>query len=247
MVSLSMLVLAMISAVLGGVVVTWLVLRTRSAVLREQVSTLTQTLADIRNKLEAAVSDNTRLTAQVAGLESTLQGERESGEEKLQLLQSASAQLREAFQALAADALSNNNESFLHLAKERLEKYQAEAKGDLEARQEAVENLVTPIKESLTKVDAQIQQIEKERSQAYGTLTEQVRSLIETQEQLRGETGNLVKALRAPQVRGRWGEIQLRRVVEIAGMVNYCDFIEQVSAETADGRLRPDMVVRLPG
>jgi len=221
-------------------------LRTKSAVLREQVSTFTQTLADVRKKLEGATSDNTRLAAQVAGLESTLQGERQSGEQKLQLLNSASVELRQAFQALAAEALRSNNESFLHLAKERLEKYQSEAKGDLEARQKAVENLVTPIKGSLADVDKQIREIEKERKQDYGALTDQVRSLLETQEQLRGETGNLVKALRAPQVRGRWGEIQLRRVVEIAGMVSYCDFVEQVSANTSDGRLRPDMIVKLP-
>lgn len=243
--SLSILALAIISAALGGVVA-WLVLRTRSAVLREQVSTLEQTSTAAREELRAANSNNSDLKAEVAGLNSTLQEERKTGAEKLQLLSSASEELRTAFQALAADALKSNNESFLQLAKTRLEKYQAEAKGDLEARQKAVENLVTPIKESLTKVDAQIQQIEKERSHAYGTLTEQVRSLISTQEQLRRETGNLVKALRTPTVRGRWGEIQLRRVVEIAGMLNYCDFEEQVSANTIDGRLRPDLVVKLP-
>ena len=242
--SLSILALAIVSAVLGGVV-TWLVLRTRSAVLREQVSTLTQTLADVREELEAATSDNTRLTAQVAGLNSTLQGER--GAEKLQLLSSASEELRTAFQALAADALKSNNESFLQLARTRLETYQTEAKGDLEARQQAVENLVAPIKESLIGVDAQIQKIEEKRNTAYSTLTEQVRSLISTQEQLRSETGNLVKALRTPAVRGRWGEIQLKRVVEMAGMLSYCDFEEQVSVNTVDGRLRPDLVVRLPG
>lgn len=243
--SLSILALAIISAVLGAVV-TWLVLRTRSAVLREQVSTLEQTLTAVREELRTANSNNSDLRAEVAGLNSTLQEERKTGAEKLQLLNSASAELRPAFQALAADALRSNNESFLQLARTRLEKYQTEAKGDLEARRKAVEDLVTPIKESLTKVDAQIQQIEKERSQAYGTLTEQVRSLISTQEQLRSETGNLVKALRTPTVRGRWGEIQLKRVVEIAGMLSYCDFEEQVSVNTNDGRLRPDLVVKLP-
>jgi DNA recombination protein RmuC len=246
MVSLSILALATISAVLGGVV-SWLVLRTRSAVLGEQVSTLGHTLTGVREELRTANSNNSGLRAEVAGLNSTLQEERKTGAEKLQLLNSASAELRQAFQALAADALSSNNESFLQLARTRLDKYQAEAKGDLEARQKAVEGLVSPIKESLTKVDAQIQQIEKERSQAYGTLTAQVQSLISTQEQLRSETGNLVKALRTPTVRGRWGEIQLKRVVEIAGMLSYCDFEEQVSANTIDGRLRPDLVVKLPG
>ncbi len=230
MVSLSILALAIISAALGSVV-TWLALRARSAVLREQVSTLERTLSAVREEVRSANANNSDLRAEVAGLNSTLQ---------------VSAELRPAFQALAADALRSNNESFLTLASTRLGTYQAEAKGDLEARQKAVEELVTPIKESLTKVDAQIRIIEKERSQAYGSLTEQVRSLISTQEQLRSETGNLVKALRTPTVRGRWGEIQLKRVVEIAGMLSHCDFEEQVSANTIEGRLRPDLVVRLP-
>jgi DNA recombination protein RmuC len=229
--SLSILALAIISAVLGSVV-TWLVLRAKSAVLREQASTLEQTLTVTKEELKTANSNNSGLRAEIAGLNSALQ---------------VSAELRPAFQALAADALRSNNESFLQLASERLGTYQAEAKGDLEARQQAVEALVTPIKESLNKVDAQIRTIESQRSEAYGTLTEQVRSLISTQEQLRGETGNLVKALRTPAVRGRWGEIQLKRVVEMAGMLNYCDFEEQVSVNTVDGKLRPDLVVKLPG
>jgi DNA recombination protein RmuC len=243
--SLSILAVAIISAVLGGVV-TWLALRTRSAVLREQVSTLEETLRGAQGELGTAHSNNSNLREEVAGLKSTLQEERKTGAEKLELLTSASEDLRTAFRALAADALKSNNDSFLQLAKTRLETYQTEAKGDLDARQKAVEGLVSPIKESLDKVDAQIQRIEKERNQAYGTLTEQVRSLISTQEQLRSETGNLVKALRTPAIRGRWGEIQLKRVVELAGMVNYCDFEEQVSATTSDGRLRPDLIVKLP-
>ena len=244
--SLSIPALAIISVLLGGVLA-WLALRARSAVLRERVSTLDRSLAVVQEELRTVNSNNSDLRAEVAGLNSTLQEERKTSVEKLQLLNTASAELRQAFQALAADALSSNNESFLQLARTRLDKYQAEAKGDLEARQKAVEALVTPIKESLNKVDAQIRTIENERSEAYGTLTQQVRSLISTQEQLRGETGNLVKALRAPAVRGRWGEIQLKRVVEMAGMLSYCDFEEQVSVNTIDGRLRPDLVVKLPG
>lgn len=244
--SLSIPALAIVCVLLGGVLA-WLALRARSAVLRERVSTLDRSLAVVQEELRTVNSNNSDLKAEVAGLNSTLQEERKTSVEKLQLLNTASAELRQAFQALAADALSNNNESFLQLARTRLDKYQTEAKGDLEARQKAVEALVTPIKESLNKVDAQIRTIENERSEAYGTLTQQVRSLISTQEQLRGETGNLVKALRAPAVRGRWGEIQLKRVVEMAGMLSYCDFEEQVSVNTIEGRLRPDLVVKLPG
>jgi len=156
-------------------------------------------------------------------------------------------ELRESFQALSADALKSNNQAFLHLAHSTLEKFQSEAKGDLELRQQAVENLVSPIGESLKKVDEQIRQMESTRDQAYGNLTNQISSLISTQEKLQSETGNLVKALRSPTVRGRWGEIQLKRVVEIAGMLPYCDFVEQETVTTSTGRLRPDLIVRLPG
>jgi DNA recombination protein RmuC len=155
--------------------------------------------------------------------------------------------LRESFQALSAEALKSNNQAFLDLANETLEKFQSEAKGDLEQRKQAVENMVAPIGESLRKVDEQIREMESVRNRAYGDLTAQVRSLINTQEKLESETGNLVRALRTPIVRGRWGEIQLRRVVEIAGMLPYCDFVEQETVTTSAGRLRPDLVVKLPG
>jgi len=176
-----------------------------------------------------------------------LEHERVSAHEKLSTITHAGDELRQAFQALAADALRSNNQAFLQLAKTSLERFQTEARGDLDAKQKAVENLVAPIKESLNKVDAQIQHMENERSRAYGTLTQQVQSLITTQKELQAETGNLVKALRAPSVRGRWGEIQLKRVVEIAGMQNYCDFDLQKTVTTQDGRLRPDLVIKLPG
>src|SRR6266478_2004615 len=238
---------AVVLGALFGSALAWLGLRSRQAGTHVRLSMIEKDLAAARSELVRQQEANAKLREQVAALESTLQHERKSSAEKLDLIDRATEELREAFQALASDALKSNNQSFLQLAKTSLEKFQSEAKGDLEARQKAVETLVGPIKESLNKVDNQILQIEKDRSQAYGALTEQVQSLIGTQKALQAETGNLVKALRTPSVRGRWGEIQLKRVVEIAGMEAYCDFDEQVTVSTSDGRLRPDLVVKLPG
>jgi DNA recombination protein RmuC len=239
--------IAVLLGALFGSALAWLGLRLRSAGAETRLSMTERDLAVARAELARQQEVVAKLREQAAGLESTLQHERQAAAEKLELIDRASTELREAFQALASDALRSNNQSFLQLAKASLEKFQSEAKGDLESRQKAVENLVSPIKESLNKVDSQIQQMEKARSQAYGTLTEQVQSLIGTQKALQAETGNLVKALRTPSVRGRWGEIQLKRVVEIAGMQSYCDFDEQVTVTTVDGRLRPDLIVKLPG
>jgi DNA recombination protein RmuC len=241
------LLTAVVLGAVFGTVFAWLGLRSRHAGTQARLSLIEKDLASTRSDSLRQQEANTKLREQAAALESTLQHERKSSAEKLDLLDRATDELREAFQALASDALKSNNQSFLQLAKTSLEKFQSEAKGDLEARQKAVETLVAPIKESLDKVDNQIQQLEKDRSQAYGSLTEQVQSLIGTQKALQLETGNLVKALRTPSVRGRWGEIQLKRVVEIAGMQAYCDFDEQVTISTAEGRLRPDLVVKLPG
>ncbi len=154
--------------------------------------------------------------------------------------------LSETFRALSADALARNNQVFLDLAKSTLGQTQEGARGDLERRQQAIVELVAPVRDSLDRVDSKIQELEKSRAGAYAALNEQVRSLIETQEQLRAETGRLVTALRAPSVRGHWGEIQLRRVVEMAGMLEHCDFFSQTTVPSEDGRLRPDLLVRLP-
>jgi DNA recombination protein RmuC len=200
-----------------------------------------------RNKQVAALqAEITTLKSGRAELETIIEKERIAAEEKLVLLNEAQQKLSDAFKALSADALKSNNQSFLELAKTTLEKFQQGAQADLTARQKAIDDLVKPIKESLEQVDGKISLIEKERATAYISLTEQVKSLATTQIQLQVETGNLVKALRAPQVRGRWGEIQLQRVVEMAGMVEYCDFIQQETATTEEGRLRPDLIVKLP-
>lgn len=155
--------------------------------------------------------------------------------------------VRDAFASLAAEALRQNNQSFLALAETKLGEFQQSAASDLEKRQQAVDDLVRPIQQALARVDGKLQEVEKDRVASYAGLVQQVKAMAQSQQALQAETGNLVKALRAPQVRGRWGEIQLKRVVEMAGMLDYCDFQEQASVQTADGRLRPDLIVRLPG
>jgi DNA recombination protein RmuC len=151
-----------------------------------------------------------------------------------------------AFQALSADALARNNQAFLDLAKATLAQTQEAARGDLDKRQQAIGDIVGPVRASLDKVDTRIQELEKSRAGAYAGLQEQVRSLIETQSQLRMETGKLVTALRSPSARGNWGEVQLRRVVEMAGMLDHCDFVTQATLHSEDGRQRPDLLVHLP-
>ena len=151
-----------------------------------------------------------------------------------------------AFRALSADALAQNNRAFLDLAQSTLAETQQAARGDLDLRQQAIADLVTPVRASLEKVDSKIQELEKSRAGAYSALHEQVRGLIDTQTQLRTETGKLVTALRSPSARGRWGEIQLKRVVEMAGMLSHCDFVTQTTIGSDEGRLRPDLLVRLP-
>ena len=150
------------------------------------------------------------------------------------------------FRALSADALARNNQAFLELAKSTLAQTQQAARGDLDLRQQAIADIVSPVRASLEKVDSKIQELEKSRAGAYASLHEQVRSLLDTQTQLRTETGKLVTALRTPSARGRWGEIQLKRVVEMAGMLSHCDFLTQTTVSSEEGRLRPDLLVRLP-
>lgn len=204
-------------------------------------------LPALEAELRHAQEELGQARARLAEMEATLHNERRAAEEKLALVHEAQQKLGDAFRALSAEALRHNNQSFLDLARATLEKFQEGARHDLEKRQAAIAELLAPIRQSLEKVDGQIQAIEKERVGAYEGLKQQVVSLMETQAQLRSETANLVRALRAPAARGRWGELQLKRVVELAGMLDHCDFQEQAQVAAEDGRLRPDLVVHLPG
>ncbi len=172
--------------------------------------------------------------------------------ERVDLLTQSQTRLAEAFKALSADALKSNSHSFLELATAKLERFHETAKVDLQMRQKAISEVVSPVKESLDKFDTKIQELEKQRREAYAALNEQVKHMTLAQDVLHKETTNLVKALRMPQVRGRWGEIQLKRVVEMAGMVEYCDFLQQETMVNDEGktreerRLRPDLIIKLP-
>lgn len=228
-------------------------LASATAALDERVRGKEAQLAEMRGRAETAEGEaarlrdlNTGLDRELATIQAELRQERTLAAEKVKLLAEAEQRFKEAFQALSAEALKSSSMSFLQLATERFGHLHILSQKDLEQRQQAIDALVKPIAESLAKVDSKIDEVEKKRVEADGTLTAHLQDLRQMQSQLNTETANLVKALRAPNVRGRWGEIQLKRVVEIAGMVEYCDFVQQETVHTDAGKRRPDLVVKLP-
>jgi len=180
-------------------------------------------------------------------LSTTLEIQRSSADEKIEALEKTKAQLSDTFSALSSEALKNNNEQFLKLAQENLKQFNVQAQSELSKKEQSIEHLVKPIREVLEKTEKQIREIEHERKEAYGSISKHLESMAQTQQMLHGETRNLVKSLRRPEVRGQWGEMTLRRLVELAGMVEHCDFFEQEHTETDEGNIRPDMIVRMPG
>ncbi|MDK2741993.1 MAG: DNA recombination protein RmuC [Nitrospira sp. BO4] len=208
-------------------------LRTQLDVERTATASVHETLSEAQH---ARVTAETRLE----------EAARQLTEQK-SLIDRTRQELVESFQALSGEALKQNNEAFLKLAAVSFETLHVRADGDLAQRQQAIDALVRPLQESLQRYDEQLRLLEQSRQSAYGGLDLHLKLLAESQQRLQQETGNLVKALRAPTIRGQWGELTLKRVAELAGMVEHCDFVEQHSVSGDDGRFRPDMVVRLPG
>ena len=191
--------------------------------------------------------DITRLREANVRLNTLLGYERSACEEKARTLDEVRAQFEATFKSLAGDVLKSNSSEFLKLAETSFKVLHTQASGDLEQREKAVENLVKPIRESLEKADQHIRSIEKERQEAFGSLSRHLELMANTQQQLQGETRNLVKALSRPEIRGQWGELTLKRLAELAGMIEHCDFDQQRSVDSDEGKQRPDMVVRMPG
>lgn len=193
--------------------------------MRREISNVEQAKASADTKLEEAVKNV---------------------DEQKRLLERAEEKLTTTFQALSGESLKSNNKAFIELAKGTLETVLSKAKGELGEKEESIKNIVGSLGEALRRYEQQVSALEQKRASDYGSLDNQIKSLLTANQQLQKETGNLVTALRRPEVKGRWGEVTLRRVVELSGMSEYCDFTEQVSVTTEDGRLRPDMIVHLP-
>ena len=213
----SAIISSVIAIILGGLI-TYIFLQKKISLLREK---------------------NTELSTRI-------EIEQQNNNEKIESLEKARMQLSETFTALSSKALKDNNEEFLKLAQENLKQYQAQAVNELDKKEKAIETLLTPIKESLNKTEEQIRSIENERKESQGALHKHLEGMAQTQATLQDETRKLVTALRRPEVRGQWGEMTLKRLAELAGMVEHCDFFEQEQVRTDEGALRPDMIVRMP-
>jgi len=215
--------------------------------LRDEIKGLESALAgrdeEIQGLRRQAADDQRR----IAELEAALEKAQETAREKEKLVEDVKRRMTDSFQSMSARALAENNQTFMDLAGTTLSRYLESAKQELKAREKAVNEVVQPIADALSKYDQQVRDMERSREKAYGELSQQVVSLAQTQTELQRETGKLVNALRMPHVRGRWGELTLRRVVEISGMQNRCDFFEQVSSDDGQSVARPDMVICLPG
>jgi DNA recombination protein RmuC len=207
--------------------------------LRQQILKRETELDQLRDSLDSEKNSKTEALTR-------LEAAQKSFEEQKALIDTMKKEMTDTFNALSSAALKSSSQDFLRLASEHLGKVVADTKGKLGEHQAAMDGMIKPLHEALRRYEGQIREIEESRHKAYGSLEEQLRTLASTHENLQRETSNLVTALRKPQVRGRWGEMQLKRVAELSGMSQHCDFTEQQSVDTEKGRIRPDMVVHLP-
>lgn len=237
--------LILLGAVAGGAVA-WLVVSARARAgravaeeLRGQLQGSRDEVAKLQVELRGAVADRAAAEARAVAAQQGL-------EEQRGLLEDAKGKLTDAFKALAAEALKSTNQDFLALAETRFAALKQDAEGELEARKTAIETLVQPLRQALDEYQRQAKDLEEKRLREISSVGQQLQDVAQAQTSLQRETANLVNALRQPQVRGRWGEIALRKTAELAGMTRYCDFVEQESVSVEGGRLRPDMIVRLP-
>ncbi|MDA8241792.1 MAG: DNA recombination protein RmuC [Nitrospiraceae bacterium] len=253
--------------IVGGIVVYIIVSSRLKEFYSTQIADLQMKQSELDGKGRSAEAVNTELRQQIAQKEATIEQLRDelnterqtrvealtrlaaaqkSFEEQKALIEAMKNEMTDTFNALSAAALKSSSEDFLRLASESLGKVVSDTKGKLGEHQAAMDGMIKPLSETLKRYEEQIRAMEESRHKAYGSLEEQLRSLASTHENLQRETSNLVSALRKPQVRGRWGEMQLRRVAELSGMSMHCDFTEQQSVDTDKGRIRPDMIVHLP-
>lgn len=240
------LLLAGLAGLVLGAMVAWVVASPRAAAMSARADELRGRVGALERESEtlrasSADADRRRVTAETRAAEALRQVD-----EERRLLDDARARLTDAFKALAADALSGSARDFLQLAENRFKSLREEAAGDLDARRAAVQAVVAPLQQALEAYQREAREIEQRRQRELGSVGEQLRDVAAAHTTLRVETSKLVQALRTPHVRGRWGEVALRRIAELAGMNAFCDFVEQDHIVTDTGRLRPDVIVRMP-
>jgi DNA recombination protein RmuC len=251
-------ILIVVVCFVTGCLLAWLVTRALAEAgrleLEKRAASLEGTTGELKKQNEALLQD-LRLTQKRledeqklrAATDKDAEAQRSNLAEQRRLLDDAEKRLKEAFQSLAGEALLASSSQFIELAKARFGSLQKEAEGDLEQRKIAIQAMVDPLETALKELRSEVNRVESARQEAYGSLRNEVQQLALTSKELRQETGSLVSSLKQPQVKGKWGELTLRRAVELAGMSPHCDFVEQQSVETEDGRLRPDLIVHLPG
>lgn len=252
--------LIILAGVLFGILLGWILSQVRkrrderaNVELQAQVQSSEKLLTELRQQVEQREQAMETLRGSLASTqqartvaETKLEEALKNAEEQKRLLERAEEKLTTTFQALSGESLKSNNRAFIELAKQTLETVLSKAKGEFGEKEESIKNIVGSLEEALKRYESQVSELESKRAADYGSLESQIKSLVSANQQLQRETGNLVTALRRPEVRGRWGEVTLKRVVELAGMSEHCDFSEQVSVNTDEGRIRPDMIVSLP-